>query len=62
MIKKIIGLFCKQKPEKIELPDIEKMECKLGYLFHECDVHRCSTFGCLRCGQFIAKNNNNNKK
>ena len=32
--------------------DVSSMVCDLGRRFHECEIHRCSTYGCLNCGQY----------
>ena len=43
----------KPKEQSLNPPNIEEMYCDLGHKFHECDVHRCSTYGCLGCGQYL---------
>ncbi len=46
-----------KKPEVIidDAPDIETMKCMLDRKFHQCEVHRCSTYGCFNCGQYVKK-------
>jgi hypothetical protein len=51
MIKFIKNLF-KGKKQQCDIPDVSKSVCLLNRKFHECEVHRCSTYGCLNCGQY----------
>lgn len=49
MIRRIFNIKHK---EQYSVPNIEEMGCMLGREFHQCDVHRCSTYGCFNCGQY----------
>ena len=40
------------KVKNLAQPDVSSMVCDLGRKFHECEIHRCSTYGCLNCGQY----------
>ena len=40
------------KVKKLNEPAVSIMCCDLGREFHQCEVHRCSTYGCLNCGQY----------
>ena len=51
MLKFIKNLF-KGKKQQCDIPDVSKSVCLLNRKFHECEVHRCSTYGCLNCGQY----------
>ena len=50
-----MNLF-KKKTKKGNIPKIEDMQCRLNRTFHKCEIHRCSTYGCLKCGQYQKKN------
>ena len=43
------------KSKKIIIPNVEDMKCVLDRKFIQCDIHRCSTYGCLNCGQYKKK-------
>jgi hypothetical protein len=51
MIKFIKNLF-KGRKQQCNTPDVSIMCCDLGLESHQCEVHRCSTYGCLNCGQY----------
>jgi len=51
MIKLIKNLFNKKEKQCI-IPDVSIMSCDLSREFHKCEIHRCSTYGCLNCGQY----------
>jgi hypothetical protein len=36
----------------LRIHDVSITYCDLGREFHQCEVHRCSTYGCLNCGQY----------
>lgn len=55
MIKLINKLFFNKSETFQRVPKVEHMKCQLNRKFHECDVHRCSTYGCLNCYQFQNK-------
>ena len=46
MIKLIKNLFNKKEKQCI-IPDVSIMSCDLSREFHKCEIHRCSTYGCL---------------
>lgn len=33
--------------------NVEEMYCDLNREFHQCEIHRCSTFGCYYCQQYL---------
>jgi hypothetical protein len=50
-LRKLEELFTGRK-QKLHIPDVSKSVCLLNRKFIECEVHRCSTYGCLNCGQY----------
>lgn len=60
MIKRLLKKIFVYEKETEQIANIDKMECKLGYIFHKCDVHRCSIYGCFDCGQLVFKQKQNN--
>lgn len=40
---------------------VERMECALKREFYGCAIHQGSTYGCLNCGQYTNKKQNNGR-
>ena len=51
-IERIDEEYAQQQVKLLSIPDVSIMCCDLGREFHQCKVHRCSTYGCLNCGQY----------
>ena len=35
------------------IPNVNEMDCELNWEFTDCIIHKCSTYGCLNCGQYV---------
>jgi hypothetical protein len=51
-IREAMRIYADRKLKLFAMPDVSESVCLLNRKFYECEVHRCSTYGCLNCGQY----------